>query len=111
MTAAGPARRRGLGSLALALGFAGLLAALSLVVWRQSRVLESLRALETVRRERALAESERFELTRRIQWLESRGRIEPYASDRLGLHVPVGSDEMVLVRIDSGASAAREAGS
>ncbi|MEN8376264.1 MAG: hypothetical protein ABFS34_12515 [Gemmatimonadota bacterium] len=93
-------RRRTLGSLALALGFAALLAALSLVVWRQSRALESLRGLETVRKERALAEAERFELSRRIQYLESRGRIEPYARERLGLHVPTGSKEMVLLRID-----------
>lgn len=97
------APRRGLGSLALALAFAALLAALSLVVWRQSRALESLRALEAVRRERALAQAERFELAREIQYLESRGRVEPYASERLGLHVPTGSDELVLLRIDQSA--------
>lgn len=108
MSGATPVRRSGLGSLAVALGFAALLAALSLVVWRQSRSLESLRALESVRRERALAEAERFELSRRIQYLESRGRVEPYARERLGLHVPTGSSEMVLLRIDAGAEASRE---
>jgi hypothetical protein len=98
------ARRRGLGSLALALAFAALLASLSLVVWRQSRALESLRALERVRRELALAEGEHFELSRTIQYLESRGRVEPYARERLGLHVPTGSDELVLLQIDPEAS-------
>lgn len=104
------AHRRGLGSLALALAFAALLAALSLVVWRQSRALESLRALESVRRERALAQAERFELSREIQYLESRGRVEPYASERLGLHVPTGSDELVLLRIDDSAEPDAEEG-
>lgn len=105
MTAAASAPKGGLGSLALALAFAALLAALSLVVWRQSRALESLRALEAVRRERALAEAERFELSRRIQYLESRSRVEPYARDLLGLHVPTGSHEMLLLRIDRGSEA------
>jgi hypothetical protein len=96
-----PARRRGLGSLGIALGFAALLAALSLVVWRQSRALESLRALEEVRRGLALAKGEHFELARKIQYLESRGRVEPFAQRHLGLHVPTGSDELVLLQIDS----------
>lgn len=88
--------RRRLGSLALALGFAALLAALSLVIWRQSRALDTLRALEVVRSERALAEAERWELARRIQYLESRARVEPAARARLGMHVPRGSELEIL---------------
>lgn len=92
-------RPRGLGSLALALAFAGLLASLSLVVWRQSRVLETMRELEAVRSERALAEAERWELLRRIQHLESRGRVVPAATNRLGMRVPMGA-EIVLMTLD-----------
>lgn len=92
-------RRARLGSLGLAVGFAALLASLSLVVWRQSRALESLRAIDAVRAERALVEAEHWELRRRIEHLESRARVEPAARAQLGLHVPRGS-EIVLLPLD-----------
>lgn len=98
-------RRRGahLGSLALALGFAALLAALSLVVWRQSRALETLRALEELRGERALVEAGHWELRRRIEQLESRARVEPAARKELGMHVPRGR-EIVILPVDGPAA-------
>ena len=88
---------RGLGGVrGVALAFAGLLAALSLVVWRQSRALEVLRALDAARRARAVAEAERAELLRRIQYLESRARVVSAAGARLGMRVPEGPELVVL---------------
>lgn len=83
------------GLVRLALSFALLLASLGLVVWRQSRALESLRQLDAVRQERALLEAERSILLGRIQRLESRGRIVEAAS-RLGLRIPAGGEIVVL---------------
>ena len=80
----------------LGLGFFGLLSALSLVTWRQSRAFEALAELDGVERALSLAESERAELLRRIQGLDSRTRISLVAQDRLGMHRPE-SSEMVLL--------------
>ena len=80
----------------LALGFAALLASLSLVTWRQSRAFEALAALDEVQRELSLATAEQTELQRRIQRLESRTRVSIVAVERLGMHQPEAS-EMVLL--------------
>ena len=80
----------------LVLGFAGLLSALSLVTWRQSRAFEALAELDGVQRSLSLAESERAELLRRIQGLDSRTRISSVAQEHLGMHRPEAS-EMVLL--------------
>ena len=80
----------------LALGFAALLASLSLVTWRQSRAFEALAALDVVRREISLAEAEQTDLERRIQRLESRTRVSTVAEARLGMHQPDAA-EMVLL--------------
>jgi cell division protein FtsL len=93
------------GVLRLALAFAGLLASLSLVVWRQSRALEALRALDLVRQERAVLETERSLLTSRIQRLESRNRVVSVAGARLGLRIPVGGEIVVLPFESNGAGA------
>ena len=90
-----PGRSRATLSL-LALGFSGLLSALSLVTWRQSRAFEALAELDGVERSLSLAESERAELLRRIQGLDSRTRISSVARERLGMHRPEAS-EMVLL--------------
>ena len=79
-----------------ALGFAGLLASLSLVTWRQSRAFEALAALDEIQRGLSLATEEQTELERRIQRLESRTRISTVAGERLGMHQPEAS-EMVLL--------------
>jgi cell division protein FtsL len=94
-------RRRRLGrswatTSLLALGFSGLLSALSLVTWRQSRAFEALAALDGVERSLSLAESEQAELLRRIQGLDSRSRISSVAQEDLGMHRPEAS-EMVLL--------------
>ena len=83
----------------VALSVAALLASLSLVAWRQSRAFEAHSVLDGVRRERSVAEAERGELLRRIQYLESRGRVVPEARNRLGMHTPAAS-EIALLRRD-----------
>lgn len=83
------------GLVRFALSFALLLSSLGLVVWRQSRALESLRQLDAVRQERALLEAERSILLGRIQRLESRSRIVAAGSD-LGLRIPAGGEIVVL---------------
>lgn len=76
----------------VALAFAGLLASLSLVTWRQSRALEALAELDRLERERSLTQADLTELDRRIQYLESRGRVVPEARARLGMHSPAASE-------------------
>ena len=75
-----------------------LLASLSLVTWRQTRGLTleaEVRQLET---SAAMAEAERIELTRRIEHLRSRARIVSVARDRLGMHLPL-DEEIVLLPV------------
>ena len=80
----------------VALGFSGLLAALSLVTWRQSRAFEALANLDRLEKSLSLAESERAELLRRVEGLDSWTRITSVAQERLGMHRPEAS-EMVLL--------------
>ncbi len=82
----------------LVLGFSGLLSALSLVTWRQSRAFEALAELDRLERSLSLAESERTELDRRIQGLDSRTRISSIAQERLGMHRPDASEMVLLSR-------------
>jgi cell division protein FtsL len=87
----------GAGTLRFVLACAALLASLSLVMWRQSRALETLRALDEVRAERSLAEAQRSALVREIQQLESRSRVVAVAADRLGMRVPSAGEIVILV--------------
>lgn len=80
----------------VALAVAALLAALSLVAWRQTRAIEGLAELERVRRETSLVLAERAELVRRVQHLESRGRVVPEARARLGMRTPDASQMVIL---------------
>ena len=80
----------------LVLGFSGLLSALSLVTWRQSRAFEALAELYRLERSLSLAESERTDLLRRIQGLDSRTRISSVAQERLGMHRPDASEIVLL---------------
>lgn len=82
--------------LVLAFAVAVLLASLSLVAWRQGRALEVLAGLDRIRSERTLAEAEKAELERRIEYLESRGRVVPEARERLGMHTPESSEIVIL---------------
>jgi cell division protein FtsL len=86
------------GTLRFGLAVAALFAGLSVVVWRQSRALEVLRGLDAARSERAILESERATLQRRLQELEGRARIVAVAGERLGLRPPSAS-EMVILRL------------
>jgi cell division protein FtsL len=82
-----------------------LLAALSLVTWRQTRGLaleKDVRALET---SRAMKEAERVELSRKIESLRSRSRILQVARDRLGMHLPQ-DQEIVFLPVADGAAPA-----
>lgn len=84
------------GTLRFGLAAAALFAALSLVVWRQSRALEVLRTLDRARSERAVLESERARLQHSLQDLESRPRIVQVAGERLGLRPPSASEIVIL---------------
>lgn len=84
------------GTIRLALCFAALLAALTLVIWRQSIALETLRELDKLRDNRALAEAERSELMRKIEHLESRNQVVTAARDRLGMRVPLANEIVIL---------------
>ena len=93
---------RNQGTLRMAIACAALLGALSMVVWRQSRALEALRALDAARAEHVMLESARASVIREIELLESRSRIVATAGARLGLHVPSGN-EIVILQLPSAA--------
>lgn len=92
------------GTSLTALAVALLLAALSLVTWRQARALEALAELDAAQRQISLVEAERAELQRRIQVLESRSRVVRDARERLQMRPPH-AEEIVLLPA-SGAGAA-----
>jgi cell division protein FtsL len=94
---------KGRGTIRVALAFAALLASLGGVIWRQSRSLEVLRELDSMRRSRAALESERAQLTGRIQRLEGHARVREIAEQRFGLVVPAASDILVLKRPEGSA--------
>jgi len=96
------------GLLRLALAFASLLASMSLVVWRQSRALEVARDLDDTRTQRAIAEAARSELTRRLQFLESRAYVVQAAQERLGLHVPGTGEFIILPLLEQAPGNARQ---
>lgn len=100
---------RSAGAIRVALAFAALLASLSLVVWRQSRALEVLRELDGLRSARAVAESERAELSARVQELESRARIKAVVEAWWGMRVPASGELVTLFTSGSEPGAARMA--
>src|SRR5688572_372318 len=84
------------GTIRLALAFAALLGALTMVIYRQSRALEVLRAADEMRSARVIAEAERSELARTVQTLQSRARVVTDARTRLGMHVPSAEEIVIL---------------
>jgi cell division protein FtsL len=85
-------------SVLVAIAGVVLVASLGLVTWRQARALEELAELDRLRREISLLEAVRTDLETRIQSLESRGRVVPAATERLGMHRPNDADgEIVLL--------------
>ncbi len=81
-----------------AVTFAVFVASLGLVTWRQSRAFEAHVQLDELRRQVSVADGERVELERTIQVLVSRTRIVPEAVDLLGMHLPDGSEQIILRR-------------
>ena len=69
-----------------------LLAALTLVTWRQVRALEALADLDRVRREGSLVIADQHDLRNRIRALENRGRVMRTARERLGMRAPDASE-------------------
>jgi hypothetical protein len=67
------------------------------VVWRQSRALEELSALDAARSERTVLQAERAVLQREIHRLEGRTRILAVAGGRMGLRLPV-AEEIVFLQ-------------
>lgn len=94
--------RRSSGAIRLGIACALLFASLSLVVWRQSRALEELRALEAARSERAVLQARRAELQREIQRLESRAYVVAAAGSRLGLRLPTHAEMQFRQRATGG---------
>jgi cell division protein FtsL len=92
--------RRGIGVAAVAGWLVLLLAALSLVTWRQSRGIEMEAALRALESERAIAEAERVTLTAQIEELRSRARVVRVATERLGMKLPADSD-IVFLQVQS----------
>lgn len=88
--------RKGPPVIRAALLLAGLLASLTLVVWRQSQALEMLRDLDSVRRARVVEEARLSSLSRRVEELESRARVATAARERLGMRVPSGGELVIL---------------
>jgi cell division protein FtsL len=84
------------GTIRLALCFALLVGALTMVIWRQSQAFETLRALDKLRDNRALAEAERSELSRKIEHLESRAVVVASAGQMLGMRVPSATEIVIL---------------
>jgi cell division protein FtsL len=85
------------GATVLLVGAVGLLlASLSLVTWRQSRALEVMTRLDSIRQERSLGEARRAALEEEIVELESRGRVTRDARIRLDMHNAHG-DELVYL--------------
>lgn len=83
----------------LALWLVALLAALWLVIARQTASLNAARALTDLRQERAQLEGRRADLERRIRTAESRAVLLPRAQ-RLGLRLPADT-EIILVPVPS----------
>ena len=79
-----------------AVTFAVFVGSLGLVTWRQSRAFEAHGELDELRRQVSVAVAERIELERSIQVLESRTRVVPAATDRLGMHMPGASEQIIL---------------
>lgn len=95
------------GVLRLALAWALLLLSLSWVVWRQSRVLDELRALDELRRQHAVLEARRAELLRRLETLESRGEVVDAARTELDMRIPTSTEIVILQVPDDGFAVAR----
>ena len=80
-----------------AVTLAVFLASLGFVTWRQSRALETLAELDELRRSTSVARAQVVELDREIQVLTSRARVVPAARQRLDMHMPDGTELVILM--------------
>jgi cell division protein FtsL len=78
-----------------------LLGSLVLVTWRQTVGLAMERELRELESERAVLETERVGLSRRIEELRSRSRVMRVARDRLGMRLPE-EHEIVFLPVERG---------
>lgn len=90
--------RRRRGALSLAGWLLPLLAALALVISRQTQGIALEQQLREVREKQAIVEAERVETVRRIQGLSSRARVVRAARERLGMHLPADA-EIIFVAV------------
>ena len=67
------------------------------VTWRQSRALETQKALDNLRQEVSVSEAERVRVEQLIQVLESRQMVVPQAREILGMHTPSGNELVLLL--------------
>jgi len=67
------------------------------VTWRQSRALETQKALDNLRQEVSVSEAERVRVEQLIQVLESRQVVVPIAREILGMHTPSGNELVLLL--------------
>ena len=81
----------------IAFWLVALLAALSLVIARQTSALNSARALTDLREERAALEGRRAELDRRVRTAQSRAVLLPRARKQ-GLRLPADT-EIILIPV------------
>lgn len=87
---------KGAGIIRSALSLAVIIAALSIVAWRQSVAREVLEARDAVERHLALSADEREELERRLAVVESRSWVVAQAGERLGMR-PASDRELILL--------------
>lgn len=67
------------------------------VTWRQSRALETQKALDNLRQEVSVSEAERVRVEQLIQVLESRQVVVLKAREILGMHTPSGNELVLLL--------------
>jgi len=68
------------------------------VVWRRSLGISESRDIQQLERRKSDLEGERARLESALRDLTSRQRLGPVVEQRLGMHVPVGSQVVILPR-------------
>ena len=68
------------------------------VVWRRSIGFSEARDIQNLTRSRSDLEGERARLEGEIRDLTSRQRLGPVVEQRLGMHVPIGKQVVILPR-------------
>jgi cell division protein FtsL len=74
------------------------------VVWRRSLGISESRDIQTLEKRRSDLEGERAHLESQLRDLTSRQRLGPVVEQRLGMHVPLGRQVVILPRQSKRAS-------